>query len=87
MPQPSHRSVEESSRALPGGPGSIANPADQLVLDVAEVPPPVFPGDLPLMLEAGLLPLQVCLHTGGIGNLKLGGDVVDRLGRHIQGIG
>src|SRR5207247_1924032 len=64
---PRDRGVEERPRALAGGPGPIVDPTGQLVFDVCEVPPAVLPGDLPLVFEARLLPLQVRPHARGVG--------------------
>jgi hypothetical protein len=43
--------------------------------------------DLPRVIKVGLVPLGVALHTRRVGDLQLGGDHVQHLGRYRQWIG
>ncbi len=43
--------------------------------------------DLPRVIKVGLVPLGVALHTRWVGDLQLGGDHVQHLGRYRQRIG
>ena len=49
-----------------------------------EIAPPVDLLDLPPVLETGLLPIQVALHTRRIGHIELRREVVKHHQRHIQ---
>lgn len=87
LPQPDRRGVKEHPGAVTGDPGAVVDPAGKLALGIGDVPPAVLPGDLPLVLKAGLLPANVRLETRGVRDGQLLGEVVDHLRRHVEGIG
>src|SRR5437660_1375245 len=87
LPQPANRGVKDRPGAVAGDPGPVVDPPSELILGVGEVPPAVLTGDLPLVLEAGLLPAYVRLEARGIGDAQLLGEVVDHLGRYVEGVG
>ena len=80
----------ELSKALwgrPRGPRLIIQPLHQARLSRGERGEAVHPGDLPLMLQPGLVPLGVALHTRRISHPELRCDIAQNRQRHIQRIG
>ncbi|CNG85067.1 Uncharacterised protein [Mycobacterium tuberculosis] len=86
-PQPHHPVGEDALRAVPGIPRPRVHPRRELVLGVGEVPQPVGPPDLLLVIERRLPPLGVPLDHRRIGDPELIRQVVQHLGRHVQRIG
>jgi hypothetical protein len=79
-PQPQHRPIEDRLRPVPGRPRPVIDPAGKLRLGGREVGQPVLPGDLPCVLQPGLLPLGVRRQTRRVDDIQLLGQVVHHLG-------
>ena len=86
FPKPRHRGVEQRPGAVPGRPRLIIQPLHQARLSRGERGEAVHPGDLPLMLQPGLVPLGVALHTRRISHPELRCNIVQHRWRHIQRI-
>ena len=84
LPQPRHRVQEDRLGAVPGRPRASSHPPGQLGLGPGEVPQPVCPADLLLVVGLRLHPRGVPLHHRRVHQPQLSDHEVQHRARHLQ---